>query len=147
MKRWLAAIIAMVPVSAFAADAGCKGNLALTGACYVVTGEVLLSADIGPVLALDPGMTPPGIILRPGESLIVRAAPNSDQDAPKNLVDAMSSPNAGVHGRYTVCPIPTLPSQFPPEETHYVCIEFGVRPDANRPRSQQEAKAAQTPSG
>jgi len=125
MKYLLALIVTATPITALGADAGCKGNPALTGPCYEVTGTVFLSADIGLVLVPDRGVQTPGITLRPGHGLIINSAPNSDGDLPSNVGDAISPATAWVHGRYEVCPIPTLPSQFPPEETHFVCIEFG----------------------
>jgi len=115
--RVLAVFVSVISCTAMAADAGCKTNPALTGHCLLMRGTVLLTADIGPVLDSDIG----------ARRLIIRAAPNSTKDMPAKLVTLMSSAlhkslSAEVHGTYEVCPIPTLPSQFPPETTQYACI-------------------------
>jgi len=122
---WLIPGFIMLPYNAFAGDAGCKGNPALTGPCYVVWGEVGLSADVGLVLGLDPGSHPPGRQLRPGQSLIIRSAPNSEKDIPRNVGDLIDPLTTWVHGRYEVCPIPAAPTQFVPGELIFVCIESG----------------------
>ncbi len=124
----LVACASHLRASSKSTDAGCKGNPALTGQCYVVWGWVGLSADAGLVLELDPGFNVPGHPPIPGHhvTLIVRNAPNSEKDGPPNVGDMIKLP-AGVHGRYEVCPVPevqVLPTQSP-GMLNFVCIESG----------------------
>lgn len=104
--------VVMAGSAGLAADQGCKGNRALTGACYIVRGDVFLTADIGPALSVT------------GQrALIIRAAPNSQLDMPENVGNALSDDlHAEIEGMYEVCPIPEQPSQFPPGITRYICI-------------------------
>ena len=118
MKRQiLATLILLASSEALSADRGCKNNPALTGRCFTVRGNVVLTGDIGPAFDSDDSKT----------RLIIRAAPNSARDMPENLETLMDKAldkrvYAGVHGTYEVCPIPTEPSQFPPETSRYACI-------------------------
>lgn len=113
MRKLIAAVLSIVPATALAADAGCKGNPALTGQCYSVSGDVLLSADIGVVLGPD----------GKNRALVVRAAPNSEIDMPESVSALLSKKlTSYIHGVYEVCPIPAEPNQFVPGETKYICI-------------------------
>ena len=104
-----------LPVSAVASDAGCKENPQLIGQCYVVRGEIAVSADVGPIFMPEFDYK---------QRFIVRPAPNSKKDMPKKVTNILTNDlNAYVHGIYHVCPIPTQPTQFPPAYTHFVCID------------------------
>lgn len=114
----LVAIVAVILVGvlsqpAFGTDAGCKNNPRLTGKCHILRGSVLMSGDIGPVL------DPDGHAGR----LIIRSAPDSSKDMPLIVENILEKDLfAEIHGTYEVCPIPVLPSQFPPESTRFACI-------------------------
>jgi hypothetical protein len=89
----------------------------------MVRGTVALSADRGFVLGSDDKKI----------WLIVRPAPMSKRDMPHNLIKVLEDNFVGgVHGLYKVCPIPTLPTQFPPEETHFACIDSASALSADR---------------
>jgi hypothetical protein len=110
--------ITLLSHTAVAEDAGCKGNARLIGKCYMVRGFVIMSADIGPVLDTD----------RTHGRLIIRAAPYSEKDMPPSVGNLLSDNiTAEIHGTYEVCPIPVLPSQFPPESTRFVCVNSASR--------------------
>jgi hypothetical protein len=90
--------------SASPADFGCKGNPSVTGKCYLIQGQINLSADSGFVLWRDDGQ---------GRPIKIRAAPNSDREWPSSLDRAMTrawnetgSVTAPVRGIFEVCPIP-----------------------------------------
>ena len=114
--KYLLFILGVIgPALATASDAGCKENPQLIGQCYVAHGEVLLSADVGPVFVP---------LYHDKIVFIIRAAPNSRKDMPKEVTDILLRDLHGyIHGTYRVCPIPTQPTQFPPDYTHFVCID------------------------
>jgi hypothetical protein len=105
----------MLPMMASAADMGCNGNPNLTGACYAVRGEIVLSADIGYVTAREGS----------DRNFVNRAAPQSSRDAPEYVWNMFyrKPPSATVTGHFVVCPIPDQPSQFTHGEVSYLCIE------------------------
>ncbi len=76
-KQFLAGLLSLAWSNAMAADAGYKGNPAITGPCYAVHGDIFLSADAGPVLGPDNSQSHHG--------LTIRAAPESDADTGERL--------------------------------------------------------------
>jgi hypothetical protein len=110
----LAVLMSLVTSNAFAADAGCKGNPALTGRCYMVRGDVFMSGDMGPVLGPDGASH---------ERLGIRPAPNGESDMPDSIENPLLNDlHAEIQGVFEVCPIPAVPNQFPRGYTKFICI-------------------------